>query len=72
MTTVLWEQASAKAVRNGFGQTDYSGPCPSLDDGPHRYVFWLHALDVATLDVHAGPDRHSSAHFARTPWLRHN
>ena len=50
-TTVLWEQACAKALCNSFGQADYGGPCPPLDDGPHRYVFTLHALDVPTLDL---------------------
>ena len=53
-TTVLWEQASAKALCNSFGQADYGGPCPPLDDGPHRYVFTLHALDVPTLDLYDG------------------
>ena len=53
-TTVLWEQACAKALRNSFGQADYGGPCPPLDDRPHRYVFTLHALDVPTLDLYDG------------------
>ena len=53
-TTVLWEQTSAKALCNGFGQADYGGPCPALDDGPHRYVFTLHALDVPTLNLYDG------------------
>ncbi|HVQ17305.1 MAG TPA: YbhB/YbcL family Raf kinase inhibitor-like protein [Vicinamibacterales bacterium] len=53
-TTVLWEQASAKALRNSLGQADYGGPCPPLDDGPHRYVFTLHALDVPILDLSDG------------------
>jgi Raf kinase inhibitor-like YbhB/YbcL family protein len=53
-TTVLWEQTSAKALCNGFGQADYGGPCPPLDDGPHRYVFTLHALDVPTLHLYDG------------------
>ena len=56
-TTVVWEQAGAKALCNSFGQADYGGPCPPLDDGSHRYVFRLHALDVPTLDLHAGTRR---------------
>ena len=51
-TTALWEQRCAKALCNGFGQIGYGGPCPALDDGPHRYVFTLYALDVPTLDLH--------------------
>jgi phosphatidylethanolamine-binding protein (PEBP) family uncharacterized protein len=51
-TTALWEQTCAKTLRNSFSQAGYGGPCPALDDGPHRYVFTLHALDVPTLDLH--------------------
>ena len=50
----LWEQMSAKAMCNSFGQAGYGGPCPALDDGPHRYVFTLHALDVPTLNLYDG------------------
>lgn len=53
-TTVLREQTSARALCNSFGQADYGGPCPALDDGPHRYVFTLHALDVPTLNLYDG------------------
>jgi Raf kinase inhibitor-like YbhB/YbcL family protein len=51
-TTVLYEQAGAKALCNGFHQADYGGPCPPLDDGPHRYVFTLHAVDVPSLGLY--------------------
>ena len=32
-TTVVWEQASAKALCNSFGQAGYGGPCPHLMTG---------------------------------------
>lgn len=31
--------------KNGFGNSEYGGPCPPRGDGPHRYVFRLFALD---------------------------
>jgi Raf kinase inhibitor-like YbhB/YbcL family protein len=31
---------------NGFGETGYDGPCPPADDGAHRYVHELFALDT--------------------------
>jgi Raf kinase inhibitor-like YbhB/YbcL family protein len=38
-----------RTLSNDFGRAGYSGPCPPRGHGPHRYVFTLHALDVAVL-----------------------
>jgi hypothetical protein len=36
--------AGARLAQNGFGVTQYRGPCPPVGDPPHRYVFTLTAL----------------------------
>ncbi|HLJ44625.1 MAG TPA: YbhB/YbcL family Raf kinase inhibitor-like protein [Bryobacteraceae bacterium] len=45
------------AGTNDFGKRGYGGPCPPRGRGPHRYFFKLFALDVPTLDIHAGAKR---------------
>jgi Raf kinase inhibitor-like YbhB/YbcL family protein len=35
---------SAVEAANQGGQLGWTGPCPPQGDGPHRYVFTLHAL----------------------------
>lgn len=48
--------ASAKALRNDYGDIGWGGPCPP--PGPaHHYRFTVYALDVAHLDLppHAAP-----------------
>jgi Raf kinase inhibitor-like YbhB/YbcL family protein len=37
--------------RTDFGAPGYGGACPPVGGKPHRYVFTVHALDVAKLDV---------------------
>lgn len=37
--------------RTDFGVPGYGGACPPVGGKPHRYVFTVHALDVARLDV---------------------
>ncbi len=46
-----------KQGRNGFGTVGYRGPCPPRGHGPHRYVFTLSALDVASLGLPASASR---------------
>lgn len=45
--------AGARQARNDFGQQAYGGACPPKGDKPHRYIFTLHALDVARLEAPA-------------------
>jgi Raf kinase inhibitor-like YbhB/YbcL family protein len=44
------------AGRTGFGKAGYGGPCPPAG-APHRYIFTLSALDVATLKLPANAPR---------------
>lgn len=45
--------AGAVQGPNDFGVRGYGGACPPQGDRPHRYIFTLYALKVATLDVPA-------------------
>jgi Raf kinase inhibitor-like YbhB/YbcL family protein len=44
---------AANAVTD-YGTAAYGGPCPPEGDKPHRYVFTLYALKVASIDVPKG------------------
>jgi Raf kinase inhibitor-like YbhB/YbcL family protein len=41
----------AFCVRNDYGDEAYGGAAPPPGDGPHRYVFAVHALDVDAIEV---------------------
>jgi Raf kinase inhibitor-like YbhB/YbcL family protein len=43
----------AVTMRNDYGTHDYGGAAPPQGDGPHRYYFVVHAIDVPSLDLPA-------------------
>lgn len=43
--------AGARHIRNDYGDYAWGGVCPPAGDKPHRYVFTVHALSVARIDV---------------------
>ncbi|GLC24741.1 kinase inhibitor [Roseisolibacter agri] len=52
-TTPAALPAGAVQGTTDFGAKGYGGPCPPPGDKPHRYIFTVHALKVAKLDVPA-------------------
>jgi hypothetical protein len=40
-------------LANDIGRRGYLGAAPPPGDAPHRYIFVVHALDIATLDITA-------------------
>lgn len=43
--------AGAVEGRTDFGQPGFGGAAPPAGHGPHRYIFTVFAVDIATLDV---------------------
>ena len=43
--------APARQMRNDYGNHAWGGMCPPPGDKPHRYIFTVHALSVARIDV---------------------
>jgi len=43
--------AGTRQKRNDYGAFAWGGMCPPPGDKPHRYVFTVHALSVARLDI---------------------
>ena len=43
--------AGARQIRNDYGIYAWGGLCPPPGDKPHRYIFTVHALSVARIDV---------------------
>ncbi|HEY0780492.1 MAG TPA: YbhB/YbcL family Raf kinase inhibitor-like protein [Gemmatirosa sp.] len=46
--------AGAAQATTDYGAPGYGGPCPPPGDGPHRYIFTVHALKVDHVDVPSG------------------
>lgn len=51
----LSDDSDMLEAENGFGKTDYGGPCPPPGDGEHRYQFRLYALKVIGLSFKDTP-----------------
>jgi Raf kinase inhibitor-like YbhB/YbcL family protein len=55
--------AGSFQVPNDSGSPAYYGAAPPVGDRPHRYIFAVHALDVAALDAAAATDNCTTIAF---------
>lgn len=50
-------------IRNDNGNFAYNGPFPPAGDRPHRYVFAVHALKLASLELDQQTATNAPVHF---------
>lgn len=53
-------------IRNDYGTADYGGAAPPAGDYPHRYLFAVHALGIADLELADGDHSPAVAGFNLT------
>ncbi|WP_067780846.1 YbhB/YbcL family Raf kinase inhibitor-like protein [Actinomyces vulturis] len=64
-TSDLTLEGPAFHLRNDSREWAWSGPYPPAGDGPHRYVFAVHALDVESLELDdETPATEAAAHIS--------
>lgn len=57
--------APARALRNGFGEAAYGGPCPPAGTGVHHYELTVWAMPTASVSVDSGSAKQLEAGLRR-------